>query len=373
MTNKLTLIVNRPTDAGDDEKTAAHPRRRPKHGGRRRVRPRINFWDLGMVNTGTAYNQWEMLEFQPSIPGSFATSTAAFDDTYHNELLDKIFEVPVEDWKSHYKRIVPEMDYGIQVAAVNESLVPVGSVETLDSDNPNFTNAGLKADPEWFNYSGYYPAINALDTSAFVAFGLTYFGEASFNKITTAYDINADAVEFVPSKQMHIYLVPSLPQMRGRLNYNPGGGTQTQQLNDFFHLYDRSLFLNPAHPLYAGGAFVTGSYLGLSGTGGLSVYDAATYARFMAIKEYMQAFDGARGRYSTDLGATWPTSDDGSNFASVVSPGYPTTVGLNVDNLVSLIAGNSTSFQGNPNNQTRLRCVIRQDGAWYYVWNVAYT
>ena len=327
----------------------------------------MNFWDLGMVSTGPAYNQWEMLSFQPSIPASFATSTTAFVSTYHEELLAKIFEVDVENWSTHYKRIVPEMDYGLLVEGLNDATSGIGSTELLDSSNPNFTNAGLKADPQWFT-TGYFPWINFSDSSSLVTFSVTPMGDSVLNHITTEYDINAPAADFTPSKKMDVFLVPSLPYVRGRLDYWSGGTRYVQQLNDFFHLYDRSIFLNPAHPLYEiNGHFILGQGIG-------TTYNAGAYSTWEAVRDYAKTLDNARARYSTTDPPSFTSSDDGTNFGNIASPGYGAGAVLSdTTNFVSFLAGNSSAFLGNPANQTRLRCVIRQNGTFYYVWNIAYT
>jgi hypothetical protein len=333
----------------------------------------MRFWDLGMVSTGPSHIEWEMLEFQPSMPGSFDTSTNAFDSTYHDELLDKIFEVPVEDWSTHYKKIVPDMDYELSVWAYEENLAgQIGSEEILSDDNPNFTDAGLKPDDQWFT-EGYVPAVNVTAAHSQV-FTLTLLGESLLTHITTEYDIDAPAADFTPSKKMDVFLVPSLPQMRGRIRYFDSGTAYDQQLNDFWHLYDRGIFLTSSHPLYA---YRTSHFNISAGLG--TTFNGTAYSKWLAVTDYMKDFDGSRGRYSTDLGATWPTSDDGSNFGAIIPGGYPTFPPNGIADSSSVLAtlnANSTSFfgsPGNPQNQMRLKCVIKQAGVYYYVWNVAYT
>lgn len=370
--NRLTLIIKTP-DSGDDKKTAAYPRRRPRRIGRRRAQPRMNFWDLGMVKTGPEYHEWEMLDFQPSIPASFATSTNAFNSTYHDELLDKIFEVPVEDWKGHYKRIVPEMDYRLNVWSYDFNAINnTGSVEVLSASNPDFTNGGLKPDDAWFE-GGFMPAVGVGEPHLPV-FTLTLLGESVLTHITTENDITAPAADFTPSKQMEVYMVPALPQMRGRITYFDSGTQYTQQLNDFWHLYDRGIFLTSSHDLYNHRSGHFGVEAGLD-----TIYNSGAYTRWADVLTYMKGFVGARARYSTDGGSTWPTSDDGSNFGAVIPDPYPTFPPNGIASSAAVLASlnaNSTSFftlPGNPQNQMRLKCVIKQNGTFYYVWNIAYT
>lgn len=364
--NKIIINIDSPS-AADDRKTGVFPSRPKWKPGRRRGQPRINFWDLGMVSTGSLYHQWEMLDFQPSIPASFATSTNAFISTYHDELLDKIFEVDVENWRTHYKRIVPEMDYGLTVwAQHNSSFSFIGTEEVLDSSNPNFTNAGLKAQADWLT-TDYSPGIGLNNSNRYGAFRAVRFGESIINHITTTYDINASPVSFTPSKKMDVFLVPSLPQMRGRVDYFDSGTHYDQQLNDFWHLYDRGIFLTASHPIY-----------GTEGQAQLnSVYNSGDMADWQALLDYMKGFTGARARYSTDNGATWPSSDDGSNFGAVIPDPYPTFppngIADDTSNVLALNASNSTTSPGSSENQIRLRCVIFQGGIYYYVWNIAYT
>lgn len=371
MANKLTLIINSEQKA-DDKKTAAYPRRRPRRIGRRRGQPRINFWDLGMVSTGSAYHQWEMLDFQPSIPASFATSTNAFVSTYHDELLDKIFEVDVENWRTHYKRIVPDMDYQLSVWALNGSFSPIGTEEVLGDSNPNFTSAGLKAQDVWFT-AGNVPAIGAVTAPHPEVFTLTLLGESSLTHITTEYDITAPAADFTPSKKMDVFMVPSLPQMRGRVHYFNAGTVYDQQLNDFWHLYDRGIFLTSSHPLYnfRGSHFDVGQALS-------TIYNSGEFDAWAAVVDYMKGFGGARGRYSTDGVPTYGGDDDGSNFGNIIPSPYPTFPPNGVaaaNQNYAFLNANSTSpgSPGNPQNQMRLKCVIYQSGTFYYVWNIAYT
>jgi hypothetical protein len=90
----------------------------------------------------------------------------------------------------------------------------------------------------------------------------------------------------------------------------------------------------------------------------------------------MKGFAGARGRYSTVFPVVYGATDDGSNFGTIIPSGYPTFppdgIAGSSEVYLSLLASNSSAL-GNPANQIRLRCVIKQNGQFYYVWNIAYT
>lgn len=332
----------------------------------------MNFWDLGMVSTGSDYNEWDMLDFQPSAC-PYDTSSQTFDTTYHQELLDKIFEVPVEEWSTYYKRIVPEMEYGLQISAQDSSGFNFSTNYFLNSSQAEFTNAGLKVESTFFDDNKTL-RINQLGNK--VAFFRTQVLQTSSStKVTTEYDFNADAVSFTPTKTCQVFLVPALPYALSRFNYRePGGSSYVRQLNEFFYLLDRKIVIEPyatVHELNGISDFV--NFENPTDAGSQDEFE-----RFVAVADYMEGFTNARARQLVTAPSTWTDIDPltytdvlpGSySFSPANPPSQPFAEG--VISMQCSLNGNTanTANIGTSSNQIRLRAVIKQQGTFYYLWN----
>jgi len=362
-----------------EKKTGTQYPQRPSKRAKflkRRGSQRINFWDLGMVSTGAGTTDWTMLDFQPSIC-PFGTISGDFDTTYTQELLDKIFEVPVTSWSTHYKKIVPGMDYKLDVAS-NSVLdnSQIGPVEILDSSNADFTNSGLKAPSEWFTAASEYVINVGLSSDVYPAIRITRFSSrsATGNKVTTEYDITAPSVTFTPSKKMDIFLVPALPYVKCRLEFRLSGVENFQRMDEFFWLYDRSIFLTPSHALYNrnGIHFV-------SGLGGVNnrlteLGNSTLYADFVSGYEWIRDnIANCRAEYATGSAPPFTVFDDGTAFGNPTYAYNPPS-GDTIWFAQADLSGNSSSdsLPGSDDHRTLLRCVIKQNGTYYYFWNSVY-
>jgi hypothetical protein len=282
--------------------------------------------------------------------------------------------VPVEDWRTHYKRIVPGMDYPLEIRSRDISGSFLSTQYLLDSSNPDFTDAGLKVEPTFFdddkllamNFTG--PG-GGLFNAQFLQKGASSTFSGCY--VTDEYDPSAAEVDFTPRKDCDVFLVPALPYALCRFEYAGSGGTpyHTQQLNEFFYLLDRNIYLSPGHPMHSAEKFVN-----FRNTSGAEEGDATQYDDFLAIADYFKGMDNARGRYSTTLPVSYGSPDDGSSFGGVLggysyTPPPPDTEG--VVYMAASFDGNTsnTALSRANDNQTLLRAVIRQGGAYYYVWN----
>jgi hypothetical protein len=354
------------------------PRKRKDDYGRRRHHGRVNFWDLGMVSTGAGTAQFTELDYGPIVP-TFASQTSYGNPTSHSSaypnlaehdydgLLSKIFEQPLSSWKTYYKKITPAMDYDLRVAKWDTGLTGASATEILSSDNPNFTNGGLKVPSDFFD-PGYVMRIADFFAGTEVATQPFFLGDVPENKITTEFDIEAPAATFAPSGNMDVFLMPTLNFAGGWAQTNGTATYNDQHLNDFWILYPRGAFLDPLHPLYPLEKFThgfNGNNAKHPPEGNLnnlpsSPYDSTGYSRALTITEWMKTLPGSRGIYrvSTSGLGGFTTTDDGSMFNSGV-PATPT----------GDIFYYSTYFTPSNINLIYLRAVVLKGGTYYYFWN----
>lgn len=327
----------------------------------------MNFWDLGMVSTGPSYIQWQMLDFQPSAC-PLGTSSQTFNTTWHEELLDKIFEQPVETWRTYYKKIVPDMNYPLEIRSRDLSGSFLSTSYDLSSA-PEFSDQGLKVESTFFNddkllttnFTGGDPA---LFRSQFLENGAspTFSG----TKVTTTYDPGASNVAFQPKKNCDVFLVPALPYALCRYEYYESGGTPSHfdKLNEFFYLLDRGVMITPGHDMYGATKFVNFRNTGAGEEGSQTEYDD-----FKTIAEHFKTFDNARASYNGGAAA------DPAAFGAILPPTYsytpPGTFTEGIAHMAASFDGNTsnTAITSNSDNQMLLRAVIYQDGQYYYIWN----
>lgn len=211
MDNKLTLIIDAPK-SGDDLKTAAFPRRRSRKLGRRRLGG-IRFYDLGQILSGASYIDLPYVDADRSMPVTDSLggsgSTAPFvpisiSTSQYTDLEDKVFEVPLNEWKQNYRLIDSDYDGN-----------PVGGTISVNYrgtayDLSDFANGVLKASGDTNNN---FTVSSSINSELFQGISTI------FNKITSVRDYSASAVSFVPSPNMDVFWMPQLVQPQITTDY----------------------------------------------------------------------------------------------------------------------------------------------------------
>lgn len=358
--------------AKNEKKTAAFPSRRRWRPGRRRG-GKINFYDLCSISTGPGITQFTELDYQYPIPafgtqaqyGNPSSGSSVYPDiaaTDYNGLLAKIHEVPLEDWKTTYKKITPAMDYDININRTDIAGSPLEAAQVLSNDNPNFTDAGLTLPASYYGSDYIYLTESQLITQPF------FIDDHPNNHITTEFDINADAVPFTPSKKMDVFLIPSLLFIGAQTQLSPGPVLYNEQhLNDYWIFWPRGYFVDPSHPLYDGSAAGFNYFNNERPPEGnfhsSSPYNVANYQKGRAFAEWLKTLPDARGIYREASSGFDPFSftDDGSYFN--------TGVGASPD--ASTFYYSSYHVPANQ-NLVYLYGVVLQNGTFYYFWNAGW-
>lgn len=171
----------------------------------------INFWDLGQILSGEVYVD---LDYN-SKPGVTITivnmpvnpvpqfAYEQYTLTHWNELYDKIFEVPMEDWDTTYRKITFDdgHKYGISVYQGRGGILVDGATpdpaNQLRVTNPEWVSSGLKSLESWIYVQPTGGLAMPFDTS-----------NTSLYKITGEYDYFSDEVTLDVKDGADIFLVP---------------------------------------------------------------------------------------------------------------------------------------------------------------------
>lgn len=133
--SKLDLYLKgKKKRAVEEKRGPILPGTRPEYLPRRNTGVYLNFWDLGQVWNGS---DWEDLDFVATptitegtgIDPPYMDTVASLDSSNWDDYKDKLFEVPLEDWGTTYRKLTYEdaYRYGIDVYLGNPADVDAGN------------------------------------------------------------------------------------------------------------------------------------------------------------------------------------------------------------------------------------------------------
>jgi hypothetical protein len=241
-----------------DSKKSLLPTYHKGRGGRRRLKKQsgfIQFYDLGQIKSG---GNWIDLPFQ-FVPDDIAYDSGQanrmflenFDADNWADLFDKIFEVPIGEWKENYRKLDFDSaySYGIDyftkgdyaaVAKPNQRprLIDILTVsEPPNSANDNWTAEGFKVESaqtrvQILSFNAFYD-FDTADTETF--------------KITETNNFEADAATISLPENFDIFLVPKIT-INSLVSAIPtevsGLGFQQYLLNAFYSALPRKLLFD---------------------------------------------------------------------------------------------------------------------------------
>jgi hypothetical protein len=368
--NKIEIILDRQAAASEQKKTTAFPRRRPQRFGRRRLPAGIRIYDVGYILDGVDWVNLPYLDHRASEDIDTLTefNGQAVTLTHHDNLRSLAFTVPLAEWKDNYRQIDSAYteDYGL---TFGNPMAVTYRGQGYFLNGPRFIDGVFRPNNTPTN-DNFVVGINARLGNV-VNINPTV---GTNPHITTEYDFAADAVAFVPSQDMDVFIMPTLNATVATATHDytpyflPGIVFRFYQDNlDQIHcLYPRELLHDESAPLY-------GEYLGLS------QWDRDPYpsSGFNSDEDYERTWrwitywrDGPgghrAGRYESEIG------DPGINEVSPLAVGdffteamFPEPPTLPADPLTV-----ATSFSHTPASPVSgaLLLVIRNRNTYYYVW-----
>ncbi|MGB4823333.1 MAG: hypothetical protein WBP82_00320 [Leuconostoc mesenteroides] len=358
-TNKIIVSGSIAEDSSSSETTKGFikPRLRNEYLPRRTTLGLVNFYDFGRIkNLDT--QEFEDLDFSyliPIIPEAIA-SISFFTIEICNLLKDKIFEIPINQWKSRYYKLDYEdaekmyLDVYLGDSALEidqEQYFPiarVGSRNKIIDDTPitetKWTDKGLDATGDFLSvYTG----------------GLFSSFTNQDIKITSEPSPTAEAVPFSVTSTTDVFLVPALI-LENMIAIN-NIDSSTHLLNHFWVALSRELFFDTdivteidalGTPLllrkFIDGAIETLSY---------------EHPIVNLIKNKLNLRDSTRYLYETPPTIT---SDDPENFP-------------NFNEINSVLGANFSNVTNIPNDSVNvyhlvnsLACVVSQGSNIFYFW-----
>lgn len=231
----------------------------------------INFYDLGhLLNPETGVYEDVPYLISPPVLDYFVWEEPRrvigfFVDSMMAQLETLIFNVPIADWKTRFKRITREngvkYQYGLRGGQANQDIDDFSF--GLKVTETEWTTEGLKLTTEQLSaeritLTSYYD--NAIfNPNVFNGFQLkSYLRNGVLqrrNHITATYNPFAVAAVFNPSSSMDVFLLPHVFLSRG-IAASPAGNqaeiTETV-LNYNYTIYPREVILNPLSPFYGEG------------------------------------------------------------------------------------------------------------------------
>jgi hypothetical protein len=209
----------------------------------------INFWDLGIYKNES--DDWVEIDsvLKPGYDDSsgIIAGNLPMTLTQYQILMDKIFEIDINDWKTRYHKIEYEEAerYGFDLE-IDDREFPVG--------RDGSRNIVFSADPitqgKWTDKGLKYQSIGTgLVLKGYLGFNYFDTSNTTRYKITETYDFAADEVEFNPKGPIDFYLVPRIVSGNGSTIINIGGTPallkfQTVVLNYF--MMRRAYYLDMA-------------------------------------------------------------------------------------------------------------------------------
>lgn len=321
----------------------------------------INFYDLGQLKDGV---NWVDLDFGTM---NEAGGVIRFREVDWNALADLILGVPIEDWKTEYRKLeyTEGEKYGVDLredigGTIEYSVGRVDSRKngtgTLITGN-GWTEKGLKI----------VPTPTLAESCAFVDWGLFFFLElfdddTGYVKITTTYDPTATSViGFSLSRNANVYLMPRPVSMRAtRLGTTNSFGTESWQLVYPFRPLSREFWLERSN----GTDFLPNIFSYNETEITLNSTNSSDLISLLATDPDTRFFH-----------TTWPSSTP-TIVELMTDPGGWETVWVELEPdengriEVSQVEDPAASDNGGYTDGI-LTGVIEQNGTFYYVWRVS--
>lgn len=328
--------------------------------GRRRANAKINFYDLGQINTGTTETPvWSDLPalYSPSYTVSITLGASynvqlrveKFPDAQFDAYTDLLFEVPVAEWRTTYRKIKKSLAVGFFNVRIDDVF---GAMTTLSDDEPVGTEAEQMAAHgfAWSETGLKYRGLDSIDHGSPVWYSFDTEDTTNY-KITATRDVEADAVSFTVSGEMDVYLVPKVALSLGFADYDAFPVT----------------FLDI---VYRGGGYQYFPGTELNPTGTLEA-DYATYLAYLLTRDGVRAHE-APGAVGSGTSISPASFDTGAAKAFYGMYGHGINLRL-IDggygvNLSSDVIGDNFLFT---NYVPFLVAVIRKGSRYYYVWDVS--
>ncbi len=215
-------------------------RKKPKGG--------INFYDLGQIINNDGIT--EDLDFYKKPGYTYYPSTTVaeaplpFTAAYYTQFREKLFEIPVEEWKNKYQILEYELAerYGLDLeingnryaVARNNSRLMIDTAAVIT--NTKWTQDGLKNIENFSN-------VEIISGAAFERFNTA---NTTLFKVTSLPTFASPAVVLPLMKNPIFYLVPRVFNITGSSTKNVGGNPPQLQFETLFSNYqlaNRALFL----------------------------------------------------------------------------------------------------------------------------------
>ena len=239
--------------APEPPKGLLRPRREDDYLARRLKSIYLNFYDLGQIRDGDA---WKDINFEAAktitVSSNQPQHTEDLDLSDWNNLKDKLFEIPIEEWSNQYRKFDYERAerYGVDVYLGNQALqfqpdkyLPVGrngsrnktkkEIETETVSDSKWTDKGLKVEKQTEERFAIFTQNGFININVCVG-----------AKITAEANYSAASVPFIIDKSTDIFLVPYLPASRGDCLF---AGNIPGYLNYFYAPLPREIFLESAY------------------------------------------------------------------------------------------------------------------------------
>lgn len=300
----------------------------------------INFWDMGQLRDGSAYNDiFYAANNAPQNAGGDVQSAAAMTVADFNARDAPILAIPRGQWKSKFRKVTKgDLSAKYVIAAACSSFN--GLLDSLSQ----WTSSGLKVDQADLN-DGLTIGGNAiLARNPFFCEGFTLKDGQPNIKITATDNYSDASVAFSPSRTMDVFFLPRFVFMRGTVINATFG--------DKWHYGDINLTFPRRFIINSNDLFEDG---GAADPSPPAVTDALSSDFFTALANWRTFVSGREYHYTYPI--AW-ASEPGS-FPPAANPSRKGGIGI------SLLP---IEFPDPHLPNGSLLAVVQKDGSFFYFW-----
>lgn len=317
----------------------------------------LNFWDMGQILDS---ENWIDIAFGkvPTIDVDLIEETAevhAFADSDWSDLKTLLFDVPVEDWPTQYRKLGYEDGelYGVDVYDGNtESAVVYGVGRANSRQHPS---GDLITGEHWTETGLRYSANN------FLIYSTPFIGIDNFTgrfKITSVPDPDAASVSLSLSGNVDIFLVPSIVFSWGQSVDIAGGNDPVENVIAAYRPFPRELFLEMTDPGLTYPFFTWQGAFGLVNLSDSTNIDNARddIAEYSGMRQFLESSDSPQ--LVEGLPSSFPSYPTANLLYGHQAPGFLSPI-LRVSKLGT---GESVYPEGS------FCGAVKKAGTMYYFW-----